>query len=38
MNLMKLAFWRDTKEELVNEHVENRSEGNVIDFPKTQEQ
>ena len=38
MNLIKLAFWRDTKEELVNEQVENRSEGNVIDFPKTQEQ
>ena len=37
MNLMKLAFWRDIKEEVVNEQVENRSEGNVIDFRKTQE-
>ena len=37
MKLMKLAFWRDNREEVVEEKQENKSVGNVIDFPKGNE-
>jgi hypothetical protein len=38
MNLMKLAFWRDTKEEAGNTKDENKAVGNVINFPETKDQ
>ena len=34
---MKLAFWRDSREEVVEEKQENKSVGNVIEFPKGNE-
>lgn len=38
MNLMKLAFWRDTKEEGVSEEVQGKTESNVINFPESKDQ
>jgi hypothetical protein len=38
MNLMKLAFWRDTKEEGVSEEVQGNTESNVINFPESRDQ
>ena len=38
MNLMKLAFWRHTEEEIVNEEAKNKTEGNVINFPESKDQ
>jgi hypothetical protein len=38
MNLMKLAFWRDTKEEEVSEEVQGKTESNVISFPESKDQ
>ncbi len=34
---MKLAFWRDNREEVVEEKQENKTVGNVIEFPKGNE-
>ena len=38
MNLMKLAFWRDTKEVAGNTKDENEAVGNVINFPENKDQ
>ena len=38
MNLMKLAFWRDTKEENVSGEVQGMTESNVINFPEIKDQ